>query len=273
MSTITGTRVGFQYRKNQYILENIDFSFKSGEFTAIIGKNGCGKSTLIKLITALLPLSSGCIKIDQFDIGTKEGINRLRNHCGIVFQNPDNQFVSPIVEDDIAFGLENHHIPAAEIPERIFAALSMTGLENYEKRNIASLSGGQKQRAAAAGILAINNEVLIFDEAASMLDPQGKNELLNCIEKLRSQGRTIIMITQNINDVITADKVYVMGNHRILKSGNVRDVLTDFDLLDEAGVQIPFPVRVFHDLNKKGIVLKQCPLTIDELAEELCGLI
>lgn len=272
MATITGNHVGFQYRRDQTILADIHFSIEPGKITAIIGKNGCGKSTLIKLITALLPITEGEISINGINITDKNGFNLLRQHCGIVFQNPDNQFVSPIIEDDITFGLKNHHVPENEQKERITEALSMVRLEGFEKRNIATLSGGQKQRVSAAGILAVNNDVLIFDEATSMLDPIGKEELLKCIENLRSQGKTIILITQNISDVLLADIVYLMADHHILTSGTVREVLTDYDSLSNAGVQIPFAVRMYHDLVQKGIPIAHCPLTNEELAEELCSL-
>ena len=270
MPEIICAQVGFQYKKNQPILENINCRIESGKLTAIIGRNGCGKSTLVKLIAALLPLSTGEITIDGTDIRTKTGLNLVRQHCGIVFQNPDNQFVSPIIEDDISFGLNNHHIPEDEQKSRIKSALDAVGLSGYEKRSITSLSGGQKQRAAIAGILAMDSDIFIFDEATSMLDPEGKEEVLQVMNKLKNLDKTIIVVTQNISDILNADQVILIENHRIISAGTAREVLTDYDHLREAGIEIPFPVRVYHDLSQQGIQLKHIPLSEGELAEELC---
>ena len=271
MPEIICTQVGFQYKKNQPVLENINCRIESGKLTAIIGRNGCGKSTLVKLIAALLPLTAGSITIGGTDISTKNGLNLVRQHCGIVFQNPDNQFVSPIIEDDISFGLNNHHIPEEEQKQRMADALEAVGLSGFEKRSITSLSGGQKQRAAIAGILAMDCDILIFDEAASMLDPEGKTEVLQVIDSLKNQNKTIIVVTQNISDVLNADQIILIDHHQIKKDGNAREVLTDYDALHQAGIEIPFPVRVYHDLAQNGIHLKRTPLTEEELAEELCS--
>ena len=272
MVCISGNDVDFSYRKNQPILENLNFEIESGKITAILGRNGCGKSTLIKLLSALVPLSSGKISVCGVDINSKEDIPEVRKHCGIVFQNPDNQFVSPIVEDDISFGLTNHHIPESEHKERIRSALKTAGMDGFEKRSIFTLSGGQKQRIAVAGILAIDCDILIFDESTSMLDPEGKEELNQVIRHLRSKNKTIIVITQNITDVLQADQILLMSDHRIIFSGTAREVLTNYECLKEAGVEIPFSVRVYHDLLEKGIRLNSCPLTVEELAEEICNL-
>lgn len=272
MDCIIGSNIYFQYHKNQPILENINFSIPSGKITAILGKNGCGKSTLIKLIMGFLPLSNGKIIVNGFDITTKIGLFYLRKHCGIVFQNPDNQFVSPVLEDDIRFGLDNHKIPEPEHPYRVNCALKMVFLQGFEKRNTATLSGGQKQRAAAAGILALEDDILIFDEATSMLDPDGKVKMIRCIKNFRSENRTIIMITQNTEDTVDADYLLLMADHQIIARGTPKEILPDIDLLNKAGIQIPFPIQVFHDLKKRGFFLKDCPLTNHELAEAICSL-
>ena len=270
MADVKGLHISYQYQQNHKILDDIDFMIRSGKLTAVLGKNGCGKSTLVKLITALLPLTEGTIYINDIDINGKNGKKILCEHCGIVFQNPDNQFVSPIIEDDIKFGLSNHHIPENQFKYRIEAALNEVGLKGFEKRPVSTLSGGQKQLAAVAGILASDNDIFIFDEAASMLDPQGKEELNSCIQKLRKQNKTIILITQDINDALCADDVILMANRKILRSGSVREILTDYDLLQQAGVKIPFPVRIYHDLLQNGVKLSRCPLFVEELAEVLC---
>ena len=273
MTYISGSEVEYYYKKDSPVIENCDFSIERGKMTAILGKNGCGKSTLVKLITALLPLTAGKITFDDIDISTVEGIGMVRTHCGIVFQNPDNQFVSPIIADDIAFGLSNHQIPESEYTERISEALKKVDLSGFEKRSFSTLSGGQKQRAALAGVLAINNDILIFDEASSMLDPAGKDDLRQLIEKLRDQNKTIIIISQNIADVINADRIILMADHNILMTGTAHDVLTNYEMLEHAGVQIPFPVLVYRDLLQKGIRMDRCPLTDKEFAEEICKLI
>ena len=271
MNIFTGKEVHYQYKNNQIIIDNLDFSIKEGSLTAILGKNGCGKSTLIKLMTALLPLKNGIIMANGTDINTSAGSEYLRKHCGIVFQNPDNQFVSPIISDDIRFGLKNHKISSSEYDDRIKMALEKVKLSGFENRLVSTLSGGQKQRAAAAGILAIENNILFFDEATSMLDPDGRMEMIQCIKNLKNNNCTIIIITQNIDDVFIADKVLLMSEHKILAAGSVREILTDYELLSKAGVQIPFPVRVYHDLKNQGIHLPFCPLTIDELSEAVCN--
>ena len=270
MADVKGIHISYQYQKDHKILDDIEFTIKSGKLTVILGKNGCGKSTLVKLITALLPLTEGTIYINDIDINGNNGRKILREHCGIVFQNPDNQFVSPIVEDDIKFGLSNHHIPENQFENRIETALNEVGLNGFEKRAVSTLSGGQKQLAAVAGIFAVDNDIFIFDEAASMLDPQGKEELNSCIRKLRNQQKTIILITQDIYDALAADDVILMADQKIIRAGTVREILTDYDLLQQAGVNIPFPVRVYHDLQNNGVRLSRCPLFIEELAEVLC---
>ena len=271
MAEINGSGVGFYYKNNNYVLRNADFTIEPGKMTAILGKNGCGKSTLVKLITALLPLSEGTITIHGKDIREAEGVRTVRKHCGIVFQNPDNQFVSPVIEDDIKFGLSNHQVPEPEQAGRIREALEAVDLSGFEKRSIHTLSGGQKQRAASAGILALRSDILIFDEAASMLDPEGKAELVKCIEKQRDLGKTIIVITQNITDIIHADRILLMAEGKIIAGGTPREILTDIGLLECAGLRAPFPVRVFDDLRNEGILLPFCPITPEELAEAVCS--
>ncbi len=262
----------FQYNKNQPILENVNFSIPAGKYTVILGKNGCGKSTLIKVIMGLLPVSGGKVIINGFDISTQEGLFYLRKHCGIVFQNPDNQFVSPVLEDDIRFGLDNHKIPESEQTNRIKNALDQVYLQGFEKRNTATLSGGQKQRAAVAGILALEEDVLIFDEAVSMLDPDGKTKMIQCIKNLRAKNRTLIMVTQTTEDAVDADYLLLMAEHQVIAAGSPKEILPDIGLLKRSGVQIPFPIKVYYDLNAQGISLNNCPLTNQELFEAICNL-
>lgn len=262
----------FQYNKNHPILENVNFSIPAGKYTVILGKNGCGKSTLIKVIMGLLPVSDGKVIVNNFDISTQKGIFYLRKHFGIVFQNPDNQFVSPVLEDDIRFGLDNHKIPKSEQAARIEDALNQVYLQGFEKRHIATLSGGQKQRAAVAGILALEEDVLIFDEATSMLDPDGKTKMIQCIKDLRSKKRSIIMVTQNTEDAVDADYILLMAEHQVIAEGTPKEILPNIALLKKAGVQIPFPIKVYYDLKHQGIALNNCPLTNQDLFEAICNL-
>ena len=225
MEEISGSGIGFQYGNNTAVLKGADFTIEQGKMTAILGRNGCGKSTLARLITALLPLTEGTLTVHGADVRSPDSLKIIREHCGIVFQNPDNQFVSPVVEDDIKFGLVNHHIPESEHKSRIQEALEAVNLSGFEKRNITTLSGGQKQRAAAAGILSLGNDILIFDEASSMLDPDGKAELGKCIEEQRDSGKTVIIITQYIRDIIHADRILLMAEGRIIAAGSPREIL------------------------------------------------
>ena len=272
MIDIVGTGIAFFYQYNQAILNNIDFEILAGKITAIIGRNGSGKSTLAKLIMGFLPLSEGNIYYNGINIKDVQGISFIRRHCGMIFQNPDNQFVSPVLEEDIRFGLDNHNVPEFEQNIRIHDALVKVKLSGYEKRSLSTLSGGQKQRAAAAGILAVKNDVFIFDEATSMLDPEGRKELLNCIKDFRDKNHTIILITQNTEDIVDADEIFVLDNHQIAAFGKPREILSNIDLLIHADIQVPFPVRVYHDLQTNGISLPYCPLCNEELAEVVCSL-
>ena len=195
----------------------------------------------------------------------------------MVFQNPDNQFVSSVLEEDIAFGLENAQVPEREVTSKVKAALELVGLEGYEKRSPSSLSGGQKQRAALAGVLALNPEILIFDEATSMLDPKGRREVLAEMKKLRDCGKTVVMITHDVEEAVLADQVILMGRpngqkdpNTVLAPGSVREILTDSRLLIQAGIVPPMAVRMYEDLKLAGIELNRCPLTKEELAEALC---
>ena len=195
----------------------------------------------------------------------------------MVFQNPDNQFVSSVLEEDIAFGLENAQVPEREVTSKVKAALELVGLEGYEKRSPSSLSGGQKQRAALAGVLALNPEILIFDEATSMLDPKGRREVLAEMKKLRDCGKTVVMITHDVEEAALADRVILMGcpngqkdTNTVLAQGSARIILADCGLLKQAGILPPMAVRMYEDLKQAGIELNRCPLTKEELAEALC---
>ncbi len=277
---IKGSRLGFSYfwdGESIPVFEQANIELKEGEWTAILGCNGCGKSTLVRLMNGLLPLQNGNLSVNGINAGNHANKWELCKICGMVFQNPDNQFVSSVLEEDIAFGLENAQVPEREVTSKVKAALELVGLEGYEKRSPSSLSGGQKQRAALAGVLALNPEILIFDEATSMLDPKGRREVLAEMKKLRDCGKTVVMITHDVEEAVLADQVILMGRpngqkdpNTVLAQGSVREILTDSRLLIQAGIVPPMAVRMYEDLKLAGIELNRCPLTKKELAEALC---
>lgn len=277
---IKGSRLGFSYfwdGESIPVFEQANIELKDGEWTAILGRNGCGKSTLVRLMNGLLPLQNGNLSVNGINAGNHANKWELCKICGMVFQNPDNQFVSSVLEEDIAFGLENAQVPEREVTSKVKAALELVGLEGYEKRSPSSLSGGQKQRAALAGVLALNPEILIFDEATSMLDPKGRREVLAEMKKLRDCGKTVVMITHDVEEAVLADQVILMGcpngqknPNTVLAQGSVREILTDSRLLIQAGIVPPMAVRMYEDLKLAGIELNRCPLTKEELAEALC---
>ena len=277
---IKGSRLGFSYfwdGESIPVFEQANIELKEGEWTAILGCNGCGKSTLVRLMNGLLPLQNGHLSVIGINAGNPANKWELCRICGMVFQNPDNQFVSSVLEEDIAFGLENAQVPEREVTSKVKAALELVGLEGYEKRSPSSLSGGQKQRAALAGVLALNPEILIFDEATSMLDPKGRREVLAEMKKLRDCGKTVVMITHDVEEAVLADQVILMGcpngqknPNTVLAQGSVREILTDSRLLIQVGIVPPMAVRMYEDLKLAGIELNRCPLTKEELAEALC---
>lgn len=275
MQAVTGKQISFTYEYDGVsnpVLEDISIEIEAGEFIAVLGANGCGKSTLVRLLNGLLPLEKGELKVWNLDVRQESQLWELRRMCGMVFQNPDNQFVSSIVEEDVAFGLRNYDTPEEEIPERVSRALSLVGMQEYERYSPHMLSGGQKQRVAMAGVLAMEPEILIFDEATSMLDPQGRREVLACLKRLHEMGKTIVMITHYVEEALGADRIFLMKKGRLLRSGSPREILTDRELLTEAGLTAPLAVRIYDDLKDSGILLGRCPLTNEELVEELCRL-
>jgi len=275
LSAIEGEHISFSYGyevSENTILKDVSLTIEKGEFIAVLGANGCGKSTLVKHINAILPLQEGNLRVLELNAADERCLWELRRLCGMVFQNPDNQFVSSVIEEDIAFGLENYETPEEDIPERVQAALKLVGLEGYEKRSPHTLSGGQKQRAAMAGVLVMDPQVLIMDEATAMLDPEGRAEVLQYMKKLHQQGITIIMITHYVEEAALADRIFLMQNGTIRKTGTPEQILTDCELLEEAHLLPPLSVRLYYDLMEQGIQLKHCPLTEDALVEEICRL-
>ncbi len=275
MQAVMGNQISFTYDDDGVsnpVLKDISFGIEEGEFIAVLGANGCGKSTLVRLLNGILPLQKGTLRVWNLDPGEEACLWELRRLCGMVFQNPDNQFVSSIVEEDVAFGLRNYDTPEEEIPGRVSRALSLVGMQGYERHSPHMLSGGQKQRVAAAGVLVMEPEILVFDEATSMLDPQGRREVLACLQQIHEMGKTVLMITHYVEETLAADRIFLMQKGQLRKSGSPREILTDRELLAQAGLLPPAAVRLYYDLLDSGIILERCPLTEGELVEELCRL-
>ena len=273
MITAKDLTFSYDYSNSRRSLDNASIKVKRGELVAVLGHNGCGKSTLNKHFNALLEVQKGELTVAGLDAKDEANTVRLRRTVGMVFQNPDTQFVSSIVEEDVAFGLENYGVSYDEIPKRVSEALNAVGMKGYEKRSPSMLSGGQKQRVALAGVLAVEPDILVFDEVTSMLDPDGRRDVLSAIKCLHEEKRkTIVMITHYIDEAVFADRVYFMHNGKMLASGTPREMLTDLELLKSTGLTPPLPVRMYYDLMEKGIVLPFCPLTNEELTEAICRL-
>ena len=254
----------------QRSLDELSLTVEQREFLAILGHNGCGKTTLARHINALLELQGGELTVASLDAKNRANVWRIREKVGMVFQNPDNQFVSSIIEEDLAFGPRNFGVPEEEIPARIQASLAVVGMSGFEKRSPHLLSGGQKQRIAIAGVLAVEPDIMIFDEVTAMLDPEGRRDVLDTIARLHEAGKTILMISHYIEEAVNADRVALMHDGRLLAVGTPREMLTDPELLRRTGLAPPLPVRLYYDLKARGRELSFCPLTERELVDALC---
>ena len=267
MALIKVDNLKFEYPEIKNAINGVSFEIEKGEFVCIVGHNGSGKSTLAKLLCGLLVPSSGDIYIDgeKLDVeGEEEKADEIRKRMGIVFQNPDNQFVGVTVKDDIAFGLENRQIEREEMLKRIDEYSKMVGMYNFLERNPESLSGGEKQRVAIAGILACDTDIIILDEATSMLDPKGVAEVLNLIASLKNK-KTIINITHNLNEIVLADKVMVMNEGVIKAIGDAPTILENETLLTESSLVIPDTIKLLN-------LVKEANLN-KEVEDSLCQLI
>ncbi len=252
----------------------VDLSVQKGEFLAILGANGCGKSTLAKLLNALYTPTSGSLSVAGLDAAKEENAWEIRTHCGMVFQNPDNQIVATIVEEDVAFGLENMGVEPSEIRRRVDAALDTVGMTRFAESAPHMLSGGQKQRIAIAGVLAMRPEIIVFDESTAMLDPIGRSEVMEVVARLNKQeGITIIWITHFMEEAARADRIAVMDAGRICLTGTPREVFSQHaDLVREKGLDVPEMTTLASKLRQNGLPLSGDVLTVDEMVVELCRL-
>ena len=269
MKIIEGRKISYRYGSAQRrAIQDVDIKVNEGELIAVLGHNGCGKSTLIKHINALLIPQSGELTVAGITVGGKTDIWQLRRKAGMVFQNPDNQFVSSVVEDDVAFGPENYLVDRDEIPGIVSHSLARVDMQGYEKRAPHMLSGGQKQRVAIAGVLALDPDILMFDEATSMLDPEGRREVLKIIKELHEESKkTILMVTHYVEESIMADRIILMKEGKVIANGTPEEILTDEELLSQSDLLPPSACRIYYMLRKSGIDLGRCPLTEEELTE------
>ena len=273
-SIIDVKNLSFRYKESQeyYDVKDITFHVKRGEWLSIVGHNGSGKSTTIRLIDGLLEAESGEIVIDGQRL-TEENIWNIRRQIGMVFQNPDNQFVGATVEDDVAFGLENQGLSRQEMQKRVEEALDLVGMLDFKKREPARLSGGQKQRVAIAGVVALRPAILILDEATSMLDPEGRRELIETVKGIRKDyDMTVISITHDLEEVAMSDRVLVMKKGEIESTSSPRELFSRNDL-DQIGLDDPFSNQLKHSLSQNGCDLPENYLTESELEDKLWELL
>ena len=273
-SIIDVKNLSFRYKESQeyYDVKDITFHVKRGEWLSIVGHNGSGKSTTIRLIDGLLEAESGEIVINGQRL-TEENVWNIRRQIGMVFQNPDNQFVGATVEDDVAFGLENQGLSRQEMKKRVEEALDLVGMLDFKKREPARLSGGQKQRVAIAGVVALRPAILILDEATSMLDPEGRRELIETVKEIRKDyDMTVISITHDLEEVAMSDRVLVMKKGAIESTSSPRALFSRNDL-DQIGLDDPFANQLKHSLSQNGYDLPENYLTESELEDKLWELL
>jgi len=254
-------------------LDDISIDIKKGEFIVILGRNGSGKSTLAKHINALMVPTCGKVIVDGLDTSDEDNVWTVRNKAGMVFQNPDNQLVATIVEEDVAFGPENLGVEPKEIRRRVDEALKRVGMYKYRKHAPHLLSGGQKQRVAIAGTLAMKPECIIFDESTAMLDPSGRKDILRTIEDLnKNNNMTIILITHYMEEAINADRIMVIDNGKAIIEGSPRRVFKEVATMKKIGLDVPQMTELAYELRQSGINVKDDILSIDEMVNALCQL-
>lgn len=251
-------------------IDNLNLEIERGSFTAIIGKNGSGKSTLAKNLNGLLLPTEGVIYVDGFDTRDDDSIWNVRQTAGMVFQNPDNQLVSAIVEDDVAFGPENLGIEPAEIRRRVDKALADVNMGQFKKKAPHLLSGGQKQRIAIAGVVAMKPKCIIFDEPTAMLDPKGRSEIMSIIDELHAEGITVILITHFMDEAVRADRVIIMHEGRILLDGAPQEVFEQEELIRSVNLDVPLMVEMGAKLRKAGIDVPKDIITEEKMVEFIC---
>lgn len=251
-------------------LDHVDLDVKEGQFIAILGHNGSGKSTLAKHINALLSATEGTIWVDGMDVSEEENVIPVRKSAGMVFQNPDNQIIANIVEEDVAFGPENIGVPTEEIWERVEKSLEAVRMTKYRNHSPNKLSGGQKQRVAIAGVMAMEPKCIVFDEPTAMLDPNGRKDVLKAAHELnKTKGVTVLLITHYMEEVVDADYVYVMENGKIIMDGTPREIFSRVEELKAHRLDVPQMTLLAHELRQAGLPIAKGILTREELVEEI----
>lgn len=259
--------------EERFAVNGVNLNVGRGEFLVILGHNGSGKSTMAKLMNALLLPSSGTIYINGMDSKDSDNLWKIRSSAGMVFQNPDNQLVATIVEEDVAFGPENLGVEPKEIRERVDSSLKKVGMYDYRRHAPHLLSGGQKQRVAIAGILAMRPKCIVLDEPTAMLDPSGRREVIRTIKELNKEyGITIVLITHYMEEAVEADRIVVMDDGKVLMEGKPRDVFSKVREMKQIGLDVPQVTELAYELKKSGINVSEKILTINEMVDALCQL-
>lgn len=252
------------------VFDGLNLNIREGSFVAVLGRNGCGKSTLAKHMNAILLPEGGSVRVFGMDTSAEDLLN-IRRTVGMVFQNPDNQMVANVVEEDVAFAPENLGVPPDEIRRRVDAALAAVGMSEYREHAPHLLSGGQKQRVAIAGVIAMQPRCIVLDEPTAMLDPQGRAEVLSTIETLnREKGITVVLITHHMTEAVRAERVIVLHEGGVLADGTPKEVFPQVELLQNAGLDVPATTRLLYELNRQGASLPLDALSTEECAQALC---
>ncbi|AIY80437.1 energy-coupling factor transporter ATPase [Clostridium botulinum] len=274
------TDVCFKYIRNEegareekYALKNVNLKVKKGEFLVVLGHNGSGKSTIAKHMNALLTPSSGTVIVDSLSTSEENNLWEIRSRAGMVFQNPDNQLVATIVEEDVAFGPENLGVEAKEIRRRVDESLEKVGMSEYKRHAPHLLSGGQKQRIAIAGILAIQPKCIIFDEPTAMLDPSGRKDVLKTIKDInKNYGITIVLITHYMDEAAQADRIVVMDGGEVKMEGTPKEIFPQVEMMKNIGLDVPQVTELTYELRKEGIDIPKEILNVDEMVNAICQL-
>ncbi len=273
MSVITFENVDFSYPGDEYkSLDGVSLEIEKGEFVAVLGHNGSGKSTLAKHMNAILVPDSGKVTVFGMDTADEDKTIDIRRRVGMVFQNPDNQIVANVVEDDVAFAPENLGLEPTEIRRRVDDALRQVGMYEFRTHAPHLLSGGQKQRVAIAGVIAMEPDIIVLDEPTAMLDPQGRREVIATVTRLcREKGLTIVLITHHMDECIGADRLVIMSNSRIIRDGTPTEVFSDTALMDAEGLDVPETVRLTKELRGAGLDVPEMKLDADGFAQVLAA--
>ena len=273
MNAISVENLSFHYSESREILKNVSIDIEEGDFVAILGHNGSGKSTLAKHFNAILLPSEGRVLVDGLDTSKDENISKIRRTVGMVFQNPDNQIIATVVEEDVAFALENLGVPRDEMIKRVDEALDTVGMLKYKKHSTTQLSGGQKQRIAIAGVLAMQPKIIVLDEPTAMLDPQGREDVVETVKRLNEQGITVIYITHYMEEAAQSKRVIVLNEGEILIDGTPHYVFQNAGLLTSVGLDVPQSTSLMFLLRQHGIKVPLAVLTEEECVSVLSDIL